>query len=505
MKILNTTQIRQLDQETIQNEAMSSLDLMERASLTFTKWFTKKFPNVDTHIQIFCGIGNNGGDGLAVARLLCQNAYSVEVIYCKISHKTSEDFAKNLERLPKRQDVTLIELERGANFPNIGKDDIVIDAIFGSGLNRPVEGYWANLITHINEQATPIVAIDIPSGLFADQTTNSTTIRAQETFSFELPKLAFLFPENQHRVGNWTTKTIGLDRLFIKNAETPYHYITATLAQSFFKKRNKFDHKGTYGHALLVAGSYGKVGAAVLAARACLRSGAGLVSVHAPKCAYQILQITLPEAMVSIDEHETHFSNIADLKNYKAIGIGCGIGTTDTTKAALKKLIQQSTLPLVVDADALNILAQDTELLSQLPKDSILTPHPKEFERLFGKTANDFERNELQRKKAKELGVYIVLKGAHTCIATPDGICYFNSTGNPGMGTAGSGDVLTGIITGLKAQAYNSLAAAILGVYLHGLAGDLAAAESGEIALIASDLTAHLGQAFLDLQGKRTR
>lgn len=496
MKILNTNQIKKLDQATIQNEAISSLDLMERASLTFVNWFINTFPNTHQVVQIFCGIGNNGGDGLAVARLLSQRAYTIQVFYCKISPNTSQDFEKNLARLPKRQAIEVFEIEEKSDFPALSADNILIDAIFGSGLNRPVIGYWASLIKYINQTAKTIVAIDIPSGLFADQATTSTHIQAHYTCSFELPKLAFLFPENQHSLGYWTIKPIRLDANFIKKTNSPYYYITPNFIKSILKTRHKFDHKGTYGHALLVAGSYGKVGAAVLAAKACLRTGAGLVSVHSPKCAYQILQISFPEAMVSIDTNESFFSQTPNLKPYKAIGIGCGLGTENISKEALADLIKKTNLALVLDADALNILAQNKELLKQLPKNSILTPHPKEFERLFGKADNDFNRNELQRKKAQELQVYIVLKGANTCIATPEGDCYFNSTGNPGMGTAGTGDVLTGMITSLKAQGYSSLDAAILGVYLHGLAGDLAVLELGQEALLASDVIAHIGRAF---------
>lgn len=499
MKILSASQIRKLDQATIQNEPISSIDLMERASETFVNWFIKTFPNTDRNIQIFCGIGNNGGDGLAVARLLCQRFYKVQVFCCNISTKTSEDFAKNLARLPKRQALELLEIQKEDSFPKLPSNGIVIDAIFGSGLNRPVQGYWADLILYLNKTAKTIVAIDIPSGLFADQATTSTHLQADYTFSFELPKLAFFFPQNQHSLGEWTTKSIGLDADFIKKTETSYHYITPKIIKSILKKRHKFDHKGTYGHALLIAGSYGKVGAAVLAAKACLRTGAGLVSIHAPKCAYQILQISFPEAMVSIDEHDFYFSKIPDLKAYKAIGVGCGLGTENITYTALVELIKKSSIPLVLDADALNILSQHQEFLKQLPNHSILTPHPKEFERLFGKTANDFDRNQLQREQAKKLQVYIILKGANTCIATPEGDCYFNSTGNPGMGTAGTGDVLTGMITGLKAQGYSSLEASLLGVYLHGLAGDLAVAKTGQEALLASDVIAHIGQAFLIL------
>lgn len=500
MKILSAEQIRALDAYTIKNEPIASIDLMERASLVFTEWFTKHYPDEDRPVWIFCGIGNNGGDGLAVARLLHQRFYNVKVVWCKISPKTSPDFQSNLERLPKRGAVPIIELSKGELFPSIPKDALIIDAIFGSGLNRPVEGYWAELIKHLNLSENPIVAIDIPSGLFADKHTNGISIQAERTLSFQLPKLAFLFPENHHSVGLWEYRAIGLNLKFIQQTETSYYYLDKKLAKTYLKKRNKYDHKGTYGHALLIMGSYGKVGAALLATKACLRSGTGLVTVHAPSCAFEILQGMAPEAMLSVDPDEKHSTTLPDLKPYRAIGIGCGIDREPSTGKVLFQLLQKSTVPLVLDADALNLLAENREWYQYIPTGSILTPHPKEFERLFGSTHDHFERNALQREKAQELSIYLILKGAHTCIATPEGTCFFNSTGNPGLGTGGSGDVLTGLISGLLAQSYSPLEACILGVFLHGLAGDLAVEHFSQEALIAGDIPQFLGKAFRNLQ-----
>ena len=278
-----------------------------------------------------------------------------------------------------------------------------------------------------------------------------------------------------------------------------YNLISTDLVKRIHKIRQKFDHKGTFGHALIIAGSYGKVGAAILAARACLRSGAGLLTIHAPKCAYEILQISLPEAMVSLDFHEYYFTRVKDLSPYKAIGIGCGISTQMLTANALEYVLKNVSTPLVLDADALNLMAVEQKLLKLLPKKSIITPHPKEFERLFGASINDFEMLILQIAKSKEYGIYIVLKRANTCITTPEGVCYFNDTGNPGMATAGSGDALTGIITGLLSQNYSPLEAAVLGVYVHGLAGDMAAKKLGHEALLAGYIIDNLGNAFSEV------
>lgn len=502
MKILNSDQIRALDAYTIKNEPIPSIDLMERASATFVNWFVETFPRLKKSIHIFCGQGNNGGDGLAVARMLHEKGYTVKAIVCSISENQSNDFKENLTRLQSLNQSIISFLKSADPLPKISKNRIVIDSIFGSGLNRSVEGWLGELIQYINDSDATIISIDVPSGLFSDKSSEGKIIRADYTFSFEFPKLSFLFPQNQDYVGKWIFQSIGLDKAFIKNTKTSNYLIDNQLIKSILKKRKKYDHKGTFGHALIVAGGYGKVGAAILASKACLRSGAGLVSIHAPKCAYQILQISFPEAMVSVDDHEFCVSGIHELSQYKSIGVGCGIGTNELTQKGLKKLIKNAENPLVMDADALNILSQNKGWLNSLPKNSILTPHPKEFERLFGTFEDDFERNDFQKRKSQELGVFIILKGANTAITCPSGDCFFNTTGNPGMATGGSGDVLTGIITGLLAQGYDSQEACLLGVYLHGMAGDIAAETTQQEALLASDIIDAIGKGFKQIREK---
>ncbi len=501
MKILTADQIRALDAHTIANEPVASIDLMERAALAFVNWFTTKFPDTDRPVCIVAGPGNNGGDGLAVARMLHQRFYTVHLYRCHIGASVSEDFQANWERLPEWDPISVTALREGGPLPEFPPAAVLIDAIFGSGLNRPLSGYWGALIHHINAAPLTRVAIDVPSGLFTDAPSQGACVEAHFTFSFELPKLAFFFAENQHRVGEWATGSIGLDKSFIGQSETPYFYLDRAMIKPMLRSRSRHDHKGTFGHALLLVGSYGKAGAAILAAQACLRSGAGLVTAHVPHSAYWAMQTAVPEAMVSGDPGAHFLTKLPDLNPYSALGAGCGWGQEPATAQVLRKLIESSKKPLVLDADALNLLAKDQELLYRLPEGCILTPHPKEFERLFGTAANGFERNDLQRRMAEKLNAVIVLKGAHTCIACPDGACYFNSTGNPGMATGGSGDVLTGIITGLLAQGYAPVEAALLGVYLHGLAGDLAANEMGFEALVAGDLARYLGKAFLELRG----
>lgn len=498
MKLPDSQQIRDWDTYTIAHEPITSLDLMERAALAFSNWFQTHFPDPDRPVHIFCGPGNNGGDGLAVARILHGRFFPVTVYLCYTDGNTSPDFRANLERLPRLKELQIIELQSRDPLPTIPENAIVIDALFGSGLNRTLEGDPEKLIRHLNSVGKTIVSIDLPSGVFADRHTDGTSIHAHYTLSFETPKLAFFFPENAERVGEWSVESIGLHPAFRENLVVSNHFINLELIRSFIRKRKKYDHKGTYGHALLIAGSFGKAGAAILSARACLRSGVGLLTVHVPRCAYEVLQATVPEAMVSPDWNQYFFSEPPEsLAPYQAIGVGCGLDQQGETATALQQLLEEaSDKRMVLDADALNLLAENQEWYAKIPRNSILTPHPKEFERLFGKSKNDFERNALQRRKAQELKVYILLKGAHSCLATPEGICYFNSTGNPGMATGGSGDVLTGILTGLLAQGYSPLEAALLGVYLHGLAGDLAAKAGSPEALIAGDLVGKMGEGF---------
>jgi len=497
MQILSGEQTRQWDAYTITNEPITSEQLMFRASMTFVNWFIEKFPDVDQPIYIFCGTGNNGGDGLVIANQLHRRFYKVHIFHCEVSPKNSPDFNYYFHKLPKKQELVIHTIQKEDTFPPIPSNAIAIDALFGTGLNKAVEGYWAQLINHLNQNASTKIAVDMPSGVFADQPTDSISIQADYTFSFERPKLAFFLAENESRIGEWEVAPIGLKPSFLSKVKSSYHALDFNKAASLVRGRNKFSHKGTFGHCMIIAGSHGKVGAAILSAKACLRSGTGLVTIHAPECAYPILQSNIPEAMVSVDWHSYYISGVPEVDKYDSIGVGCGIDTRENTVIVLEKLLSNYNQPLVLDADALNIISQQAHLLKQVPKNSILTPHPGEFKRLFGEQANDFERLEVLQKTAQEYEIYIVLKGANTCIACPDGNLYFNTTGNPGMATAGSGDVLTGIISGFLAQGYSSQDAALLGVYLHGLAGDIAVEDlSSWEALIAGDIVEHLGEAF---------
>jgi NAD(P)H-hydrate epimerase len=498
MKLFSCDQIKQIDDYTIKNEPVASIDLMERAAGQLLIWYLPKFER-SRRILIFVGPGNNGGDGLAFARLLASARYNAEIYYIDFTEKTSGDWKINLQRLKTETDVPLNYLKGLDQFPSIFSGDIIIDAIFGSGLTRRVEGLPGDVIKHINQVETTVISIDIPSGLFCeDNTINDyeSVISADFTLSFQFPKLSFMFAENAQHVGEWSVLPIGLSANAIQNTISSYFFLEKKDIVPLLKRRNKFDHKGTFGHGLLFAGSSGKMGAAVLGAGAALRSGIGLITCHVPSCGVTIVQGALPEAMVEPDRNEKHLSEIGNTSAYSAVGIGPGIGLEPESRNAMHKLMEELKRPVVIDADGLNILSLNKDWLSLIPKGAILTPHPKEFERLAGNSENSFLRLQRQIELSGKYKCIIVLKGAHTSITTPGGTVFFNSTGNPGMATAGSGDVLTGILLSLLAQGYSPENAAVLGVYLHGLAGDIAAEESGYESIIASDIIKSLGKAF---------
>jgi len=502
MKILSSEQVKQLDAYTIKNEPILSINLMERAAKICSQRIIELFPEKPS-VKVFAGPGNNGGDGLAIARILAEHNYKVQV-FLK-STKLSPDAQINHERLIEQNSVEIIIIDDKSKLPELKIQDLVIDALFGSGLSRPIEGFFGEIITHINKSAATVVSIDIPSGLYsednstlpkADDGTYKNVIKADYTLSLELPFLSFFFSDTYEHVGKWECLSIGLSKKYLEELKTNNYLITEELVKPMLKKRKKFDHKGTYGHALLIAGSYGKMGAAILAAKACLRTGIGLLSTHFPVSGYEIMQTAVPEAMVCIDESGTRFCKSDEQDLYQAIGIGPGIGQKKATLDSLIGILNNAQKPVVLDADALNLLANNRFLYDLIPENSILTPHPGEFKRLIGEDIAPYLRYKKQLDLAKEQKVIVVLKGAHTSIAFPDGRCFFNSSGNPGMATAGSGDVLTGMITSLLAQGYTPEHAAILGVYLHGLAGDIAAEKNGMQALIAGDIIENIGSAY---------
>jgi len=504
MKILNANQIKQADQFTIENEAIESMELMERAAKQLEQWVIKHYDN-NQKIKIFAGTGNNGGDALALARLLSDKEYFVDVFMPSTSETKSPDCETNLDILKEQNLVRIQTIDDLSILPEILVDDVVVDALFGTGLNRVVEGICSKIIQHINDSNATVISVDMPSGLFCEDNADNlreNIICADYTLSFEFPKLAFFFPENAEYVGEWIVLPIDLNTDFINNDEIEYKYSSGLELGEKLITRRRFDHKGVFGHAFLIAGSYGKVGAGVLAARACLRSGVGLLTVHVPRFGYEIMQTAVPEAMTSIDKYDKVISKIPSFENYSAMGIGPGIGRSRQAAYAVEDLLNKVSSPLVIDADAINIIAENRELIKLIPLNSILTPHPKEFERLIGESNGNFDRLQKQINFSKEHNVVIVLKGAYTSISSTEGEISFNTTGNPGMAKGGSGDVLTGIILALYAQNYSAFDSAVIAACIHGLAAVLSVSETGVEALLSSDIINYIGKAFMKLHNQ---
>ncbi len=503
--ILSVEQQGATDLYTIAQEPIAAIDLMERAATAFTTWFAHKF-EAKHPVIIVCGNGNNGGDGMAIARLLWQQEYTVKVFFTEITKNQTSEFTANYARLREKTNVVCTEITDIPTFyddfiylqkEKSAANCIVIDALLGTGISQSLAGQNAQIINILNSQKNITrIALDVPSGMFCDKPNSDNLIfNAGYTATFHSPKLAFFLPEAGENVGELAVLNIGLNDGFLLENELPYHVLNRDFIKKMLKNRPRFAHKGSFGHALLIAGSYGMMGAAVLATQAALRSGVGLVTAHTPRKGVDILQIKCPEALCSIDDSDFFFSDFSENASiFTAIAVGCGIGQNNITKAALKDLLLLRR-PLIIDADALNIIATNNWQTS-IPPNSILTPHPKEIARLFGETQNSLERLHLLQEKAAELAIIIVLKGAFTAIAVPDGNIYFNTTGNNGLAKGGSGDTLTGLMVGLLAQGYSPQYAAMIAVFQHGAAADIAATMLGETAMLPSDLVQYFGNAI---------
>ena len=489
MKIFTSAQIHELDRYTIEHEPIKSIDLMERAAKAITHAITEEW-TTHTPVVVFAGPGNNGGDALAVARLLINEGYKVKTYLFNITNHLSDDCVLNRQRLlDGKHAKDLIEVTAKFDPPELTADMLVVDGLFGSGLNKPLAGGFASLVKYINQSPAKVVSIDVPSGLMSEDNTynvRANIIHAYLTLTLHERKLSFLFGDAPE---------------YIQKTEAQYYVLEENDIRSRLLHRDDFAHKGNMGNALIVAGSYGMAGAAVLATRACLRSGVGKVTAITPKKNYDIMQIAVPEAVLQMDHEETAFTEAVDTDGFDALGIGPGLGRQETTAIAMIAQIRRAQCPIVADADALNILASHRAWMQQLPKGIIMTPHPQELDRLTGSPANaDYERLHRTCELAKSLQAYIILKGHNSALCLPNGNVIFNPTGNSGMATAGSGDVLTGIITALLARGYHQQNACMVGMYLHGLAGDLAAKELGKESLVASDIIDHLPQAFQYLE-----
>lgn len=489
MKVLSSHQMQEVDKATLIAENIVSDQLMERASAIFTKW-VNRYLEKEKKLLIVCGTGNNGGDGLCIARMLFQEGYDVTVATFSRG-KFSPDYTLNLQQL-KKYDIPIRMLEENA-LEFISEYEIIIDAIFGTGLNRAPEGLYAMVIEMINTSPATCISVDVPSGFSTDNYFDWNCIQADYCLTFETPKLGFFFPENYKHLHSWAVASIGLDTHAIESANSSNYFLTANDLNALIQPRKTFDHKGIFGKALIIAGSAQMSGAALLSGYAALKTGCGLVTI-----ANDIPSFIYPELMFIATKNISEF--ISE-NNITSIGIGPGLGVNANTELLVKNILSNAKSPLVIDADALNCIAKNKSLFSSIPANSILTPHPGEFERFFGTTNTGFERLELQRKKSQELQLIIIYKTAFTCITFPSGAAWFNSTGNPGMATGGSGDVLTGIITSFLAQGYSESDAAKLGVFVHGLAGDLAMETLQQVALTASDIIQFIPKAIQQICG----
>ena len=500
MKIFTGTQIKELDKFTIENEPVASIDLMERAAKAIVRVLREEWDN-RTPFVVFAGPGNNGGDALAVARLMAEAGYKVMVFLFNVNGKLSDDCATNKQRAMECKRIkAFTEVVVDFDPPELTAETVVIDGLFGAGLNKTLSGGFASLVKYINQSPAKVVSIDLPSGLMTEDNTHNVKahiVRADLTLTLQQKKLAMFFEDNQQFLGRLRVLDIRLNPEFIAQTDTKYQVLEEPDVRSRMLKRGDFVSKRLMGHALIVAGSYGMAGAAVLAGRACMRSGVGKLTVCTPRRNYDVMQISLPEAILSTGKEDYFFTEPLDTEHYDAVGMGPGLGQHEDTAIALISQIRRTQCPMVIDADALNILASHKAWMQQLPQNLILTPHVGEFDRLGNRgSEGDYDRLSKALDLAQHLQAYILLKGHFSALCLPTGKVYFNPTGNAGMATAGSGDVLTGIITGLLARGYNREDACIVGMYLHGLAGDLAAKQLGKESLMAGDIVSYLPQAF---------
>lgn len=497
MKILSAEQIRAIDERTISEEGIFSYDLMERAANAFYEWFLINYPDQTLLISVISGVGNNGGDGLIIAKLLKSVGYKVKVYIVEYSTRYSDDCIHNINRLIS-ENISFEKLTTQDSLPDFHDYDLLIDSIFGTGLNREPDGIAYDIIQKMNDSDKPIISVDVPSGLFLEKKT-TFAVRANETVTFQIPKLALFLPENYIFTGNVNIVSIGLSEKSIYETDTVLFYTTKKEISPLIKHLSKFAHKGTQGHALIIGGSFGKCGSVCLAAKSALRTGCGLVTVYVPMKCVSAIQSSFPEAMAIGDQNEDFISNINFNIQPDAIGIGIGNGQHEKTQKAFKGFLQTNDVPLVVDADGINILSQNLNWLKEVPPNSILTPHPKELERLIGDWSDDFDKIDKSMKFAKKYKLIIVIKGAYSIILDGNNL-YVNSSGTPALATAGSGDVLTGIITSLLAQGYSSINATRIGVYLHGLTASITKNDIHPRSFIATDIIDNIGNAYFEIE-----
>lgn len=500
MKIISSHDIKAIDKKTIDEENIDSVNLMDRAASKIAEAIIHHYKG--GRIYIFAGAGNNGGDAIAAGILLHKQGFNINIIHFVIN-ELSADCDTVRKRLTDYPGIPYTEVSKSFTKPDITKDDLIIDGLFGSGLNKPLSGGFAAVANFINSTGATVFSIDLPSGLMCEDNTYNVmqnVIKADRTFTIQYPKLVFFFSEFSKYIGDYEVLDIKLSEKAISECNSDISTIEAEDVRKIIRKRNRFTHKGDYGKALVIAGSYGMAGAAILTAKGCLKSGVGLLKIHIPSACVNVIQTAVPEAIACIDYHEHIFTSLFEENDATVTAIGPGLGTDELTAEGLKQVIRTASGPMVIDADAINIISANRDIFKYIPKKSILTPHIKEFDRLTGNCQDPYERILKAAELAKAFNVYIVLKSAYTFVITPENKFYINTNGNPGMATGGSGDVLTGVITALLAQGYSSQEAAILGTYAHGLAGDIAASKLGEMGMTSMDIAENLPEAWKRLE-----
>lgn len=498
MKVLSAQQIQALDQFTIQNEPIASHALMWRAATAWVNELkaTSYFKNLGKQVCILVGPGNNGGDGLCIAKLLAESGFECTILGPYETQKTSADFQYYWPLVSQAANCTEV-----TSIESFTAFDWVVDALFGSGLNKPIIGQYAKIIENLNAAIVPVFSVDIPSGLFSEYNNqnNGAIVEATCTISFEVPKLAFFFAENAKNLGQVILTEIGLNQAFKNELPSSVFVVTTALIQEIYTPRSEHSHKGNFGHSLLIGGAFGKGGAIQLAAKACLLCGSGLTTVVSADCNYTALQVAVPEAMFVSGGAEKEVVQLPQKLNYSAYGIGPGLGANGSTQNCVKSLLLQANGNVVVDADALNILAENKTWLEFLPPNTILTPHPKEFDRLFGAHKTHEERFKTAQKMAVQCQCIVVLKGRYSMVFTPQQQIFINTTGNSGLAKGGSGDTLTGIITSLLAQGYTANEAAIFGNWLLGAAANRLQVKLGAESCLASTVAQEIPFVFKEL------
>lgn len=499
MKIFSSKNIKELDKATCEAQNIDSLTLMERAANAVANEVAARFlPS--RRIVAIAGPGNNGGDALAVCRLLAEQGFSnIEVFLFNVKGKLSDDCAEQKRRIAESKDIKFTEITASFYPPHLTEDDVIIDGLFGSGLREPLSGGFASVARLINESGAYVISIDIPSGLAGEwnaEFKHRDIVHASLTLTFQFPKLSFFFAEHADIIGEMKVLDINIDQKAMKSMPSNWLLIESRTVRPLLHPRPLFSGKRDFGSAMIFAGSLGMTGAAVLCARATLKCGAGLATVHAPRTAMTILQTAVPEAMFEPDRNDRIITDMSLHHTHQAVAAGPGIGTGEATINALESLLKTCKSPLVLDADALNCIAKRPALLSMIPPRSVITPHIGEFDRLFGEQSSSEQRLKKAIEMARHYNIVIVLKSHYTMIVRPTGKVYFNSTGNPGMATAGAGDVLTGVIAAFMSQGFQPEHAATIGVFVHGLAGDIASEEIGEYGVVASDIADRLGRAI---------